>query len=338
MKCRGLIVAVLVASLASGLTGCGWNASAQKPKRIALVLSGARGDRAFNDLAAAGFDRATDDFPITPLELPRTGTEDEASRIGLARFRDADLIILAGYDFAAELQQQPQDGKHRYAILDAVVPRPDVLAATFAVHEGSYLVGAAAALKSRSGRIGFLGGVDIPPIRNFLAGYVAGARAVRPDIVVDVKFLAKRDDLSGFNAPDKANRVALAQYQHGADVIFHAAGNSGLGLFEAAKRYSQQSGSKVWAIGVDSDQYQQVNPTLRPYILTSMLKRLDVAVYEIIRAEVEGRFQAGTQVFDLKRGGVGYATSGGYVDDIKGRLDALAKDIAEGRIKVPDRV
>jgi Uncharacterized ABC-type transport system, periplasmic component/surface lipoprotein len=125
-------------------------------------------------------------------------------------------------------------------------------------------------------------------------------------------------------------------YQDGADIVYHAAGGSGQGVFEAAKEFSAQSGGKVWGIGVDSDQYNTVSEDLRDFVLTSMLKRVDVAVFTTIDNFVTGTDQSGVLVFDLKADGVGYSTSGGFVDDITDQLEALRKDIISGAVTVPD--
>ena len=142
-------------------------------------------------------------------------------------------------------------------------------------------------------------------------------------------------DFSGFNLPDKGKEIALAQYEAGADIIYHAAGGTGAGLFEAAKEVSESTGSKVWAIGVDADQYNTVSAELQPYILTSMLKKVDTAVYLTIKAIVDGTFAGGVSVFDLSVDGVGYSTSGGYVDDIASQLDDFKAQIVSGAITVP---
>src|SRR5207247_1067833 len=153
----------------------------------------------------------------------------------------------------------------------------------FAENEGSYLVGAAAALASKSGHIGFIGGVNTPLIQKFQAGYDAGAKSINASIMIDHTYLTQPPDFSGFNSPDKAQVAAQAMYQAGADVVYHAAGGSGAGLFSAAATFSTQNNTNVWAIGVDSDQYQTASAEEKPYILTSMLKKVDVAVYDKIK-------------------------------------------------------
>ncbi len=157
---------------------------------------------------------------------------------------------------------------------------------SFAEEQGSFLVGAAAALKSQTGTIGFIGGVENDLIKKFEAGYTAGAKAVNPDIEILVNYITQPPDFTGFNDPAKGKEIAASQYEAGADVIYAAAGGSGLGVFEAAAEAGEPG--EVWAIGVDSDQYELVSPELQPYVLTSMLKKVDVATYETIRRVCEG--------------------------------------------------
>ncbi len=203
----------------------------------------------------------------------------------------------------------------------------------FAEEQGSFLVGAAAALKSQTGTIGFIGGVENDLIQKFEAGYTAGAQAVNPDIEVLANYISQPPDFSGFNDPTKGKEIAAAQYEDGADVIYSAAGGSGLGAFQAAAEAGEPG--EVWGIGVDSDQYNLVSADLQPYILTSMLKKVDVATYDTIAAFCAGEFAAGTQVFDLSVDGVGYSTTGGFVDDIADQLDAFKEQIISGEITVP---
>ncbi|HET7659600.1 MAG TPA: BMP family ABC transporter substrate-binding protein, partial [Oryzihumus sp.] len=200
-----------------------------------------------------------------------------------------------------------------------------------AEQQGSYLVGAAAALKSKTGNIGFVGGVNVDLIKKFEAGYVAGAKAVNPNIKVQIKYLSQPPDFSGFGDPAKGKTAAEGMYQNGADVVYHAAGGSGGGVFSAAK-----AAGKL-AIGVDSDQALTAPADVRGVILTSMIKKVDVAVYSFITDVKDGKFQAGNKVFDLKAGGVDYATTGGLVNDIKPKLDAYKQQIIDGKIQVPTK-
>ncbi len=210
---------------------------------------------------------------------------------------------------------------------------PNAAGLVFAEEQGSFLVGAAAALKSQSGKLGFVGGVETDLIKKFEAGFIAGAEHINPDIEILSQYVSQPPDFNGFNDSAKGKEIAAAMYADGADVVYHAAGATGLGVFEAAKEAGEPG--SVWAIGVDSDQYNQVSADLQPYILTSMLKRVNVAVYETIKDYVEGNFQPGARVFDLEADGVGYSTTGGFVDDIAAELDGYAEQIIAGEIEVP---
>ena len=143
-------------------------------------------------------------------------------------------------------------------------------------------------MKSETGHIGFIGGVENDLIKKFEAGYTAGAKQVNPDITVDVKYISQPPDFSGFNDPAKGKEIAAAMYEGGADIVYAAAGGSGLGMFQAAKEYSDANDTHVCGIGVDSDQILTVGADLEPYVMTSMLKRVDVAVYNTIGDYLEG--------------------------------------------------
>ena len=310
--------------------------------RVGMIYDiGGRGDLSFNDSAAAGLDRAKEEFGVEAKELePDEGGENREELLRLLSEEQYDLVFGVGFLFADAIKAASADFPEvNYGLIDGgfegLEEGGNVASLTFAEHEGSFLVGAAAALKSQTGKIGFIGGVEIDLIKKFEAGYIAGAKHVNPDIEVDVKYISQPPDFSGFADPAKGKEIALGQYNGGADVIYHAAGGSGAGLFEAAKQVSEESGTKVWAIGVDSDQYQTAPEEVKEYILTSMLKRVDVAVYETIKAFVEGDFSGGSQAFGLAEDGVGYSTSGGHVDDIADQLEELKQQIIDGEIEVP---
>jgi len=325
-------------SASSGTT----TTKAASGKSVGLVYDlGGRGDQSFNDAAAAGLEKAKKDFGITTKELePDQGGENREELMRLLADQGSELIFGIGFLFEDSIKATAPDYPDaQFAIVDSVVDQPNVASLTFAENEGSYLVGAAAALKSKTGKIGFIGGVETDLIKKFEAGYVAGAKKIKPDIQVDVKYISQPPDFTGFNDPAKAKEIAAAQFGAGSDVVFHAAGGSGGGLFAAAKEYSDANNTHVWAIGVDSDQYKTAgDASLQPFILTSMLKKVDVAVYDTIK-----RFNGGTKVggqatvYDLKAGGIDYATSGGFVDDIKSQLDDLKSQIVDGKITVPDK-
>jgi len=299
---------------------------------------GGRGDQSFNDSAAAGLDKAVKDYGISVQELePTAGGENREENLRLLAEAGYPLNFAIGFAFAdGVIATAPEFEDTGFAIVDSVVDMPNVASIVFAEHEGSALVGAAAALTSETDIIGFIGGVNIGLIQKFESGYRFGAEQINPDIEILVQYLTEPPDFAGFNDPAAGKEAALAMYEQGADVVYHAAGGSGGGLFEAAKETSEATGSKVWAIGVDSDQYNTADPSLREYILTSMLKRVDVAVYTTITNFLTEGNQSGVLVFDLASDGVGFSTSGGFVDDIAPQINDLRALIVTGQLVVPD--
>lgn len=350
-----LAFGALVAAGCSKNTGTGGGGSPSATKtgpvvKVALLYDlGGRGDKSFNDSAAAGLDQAKKAFNLDAKELqPNSGGTNRDELINLAASAGYKLIIGVGFLYApnigAAAQRYPDI---KFADVDGFIdkttcdtckdesPTGNLSSLLFAENEGAYLVGAAAALKSQTHKIGFIGGVNVALIQKFQAGFDAGAKSVDPTITIEHQYITQPPDFSGFNDPAKANTIAQSMYQGGADVVYHAAGGSGAGLFKAAVTYSQQNNTKVWAIGTDSDQYLSAPADQQPYILTSNLKNVNVAVYNTIRDFVQGQFTGGVKTFDLKAGGVGYATSGGFVDDIRSQLDAIAEKIKNGTITVP---
>jgi basic membrane protein A len=343
-----LAVFALIATACSGTgttttaaQGTTTTAAAMPGEGITIGMAydiGGRGDKSFNDSAAAGLDQAKADFGVSTQELePTSGGENREENLRTLAEAGTPLVFAIGFAFADGVGSTAPDfpGIDFAIVDDSSVVEPNVASLTFAEEQGSFLVGAAAALKSTTGKIGFVGGVEVDLIKKFEAGYEAGAKAVNPDIEIQVSYLTQPPDFSGFGDPAKGKEAALAMYQQGADVVYHAAGGSGSGVFEAAKDYSESNDTHVWAIGVDSDQYLTAGAELQPYILTSMLKRVDVAVYSTIKDFVEGNFTAGNHVFDLKVDGVGYATSGGFIDDIVPQLEDYKAKIISGDIVVP---
>jgi len=309
---------------------------------------GGRGDQSFNDSAAEGIDRAQNELGITFSEAePNADGSNRAELLQLQADQSA-LVIGVGFLFAADVAAvAPENPDVNFAVVDDAMLNFDVdppapvcdncAGLTFAEEQGSFLVGVAAALNTQSDTVGFIGGVGgFGLIEKFQAGFEAGVHAVNPDITVISQYITQAPDFDGFVAPDRGREIALAMYEQGADVIYHAAGGSGAGLFEAAAEYSESSGSKVWAIGVDSDQYNTAAPEVQEYILTSMLKRVDVAVYEIVKAQQDGTFTAGNVVYDLSVDGVGYSTSGGFLTDEQiATIEDYKQQIIDGAIEVP---
>jgi len=296
---------------------------------------GGRGDQSFNDSAAAGLDRASSELGLEePEELEAADGEtdaDKEERLRLLADGDFNPIIAVGFAYSAALTAvAPDYPDTRFAIIDDASAVGDNIAnLIFAEEEGSFLVGAAAALKSTAGNIGFVGGVETPLIKKFEAGYTAGAKAVNPAITVQAQYLTQVPDFSGFGDPAKGKTAAQGMYDAGADVVYQAAGGSGGGVFEAA------SESGKLAIGVDSDQYNTADPAVQEVIITSMLKKVDVAVSDFLTSVSEDNFTAGELVYDLEKDGVGYSTTGGKVDDIVTQLDAFKAQIISGEITVP---
>lgn len=341
-KLIGLLLAVL---LIFGIAACGdddddsaspGGTGDETPAlKVGLAYDiGGRGDKSFNDAAAAGLDRVQEELELEIKELSAAVGEtdaDKESRLRLLAEEGYDPIIAVGFAYATALKAMAGDFPDtRFGIIDdASFEAPNVRSLVFAEEQGSYLVGAAAALKSTTNNIGFVGGVQVPLIGKFEAGYIAGAKKIKPDITVQVKYLTQPPDFTGFNDPAKGREAADGMFDQGADVVYHASGGSGGGVFESA----EAKGHK--AIGVDSDQYESAPAAVRDVIMTSMLKRVDVAVFTFVDDVGKGDFEAGTERFDLAVDGVGYSTSGGMVDDIEDQLDDLKQQIIDGDITVP---
>jgi basic membrane protein A and related proteins len=314
--------------------GDGDDTGAQSDIKIGMAYDvGGRGDQSFNDAAAKGMDQAVEEFGMESQESEAADGEPESAREERLRtFADAGYspIIAVGFAYSESVAKVAPDYPDvSFAIIDDEGAQGDNIAnLVFAEEQGSFLVGAAAALKTETDHVGFIGGVEVPLIQKFEAGFVAGAQEVNPDIEIDITYLTQAPDFSGFNDPAKGKTAAQGMFDSGADVVYHAAGGSGGGLFEAA------SESDNWAIGVDSDQYELADESVRDVILTSMLKNVDVAVYEFLTEINDGNVPSGTVRYDLESDGVGYSTSGGFVDDITDQLDEYKQQIIDGEITV----
>jgi basic membrane protein A and related proteins len=296
---------------------------------------GGRGDQSFNDSAAAGLDQAKADLGIQADESEASDGEAESAREErLVTFAEAgyDPIIAIGFAYAESVGKvAAQYPDVHFAIIDdsSLADVPNVASLVFAEEQGSFLVGAAAGLKTKTNNVGFIGGVDVPLIHKFEAGYEAGVKASNPQAKVQVKYLTQPPDFSGFGDPAKGKTAAAGMYDNGADIVYHAAGGSGGGVFEAA------ADAGGLAIGVDSDQYNTADPSVQKVIMTSMLKNVNVAVYNYLTEVAGGTFPSGVNTYDLSVDGVGYSTSGGQIDDIKDQLDAFKQQIIDGEITVP---
>jgi basic membrane protein A len=353
-----LLATAGVAVVAFGLAACGDknvssggdnNAAPQTKIGMAYDIGG-RGDKSFNDAAAAGLDKIKTEFSgkveTKELEANKDESEnDKYERLKLLCTSGYNPVIAVGFIYAGTdpangpLAKAAKDCPNaKFAIIDdSSATASNIANLVFAEEEGSFLVGAAAALKSQSGQVGFVGGCTVPLIQKFEAGYKAGVAQVNKDenkkVTVNTKYLSTpADKCSGFNDPAKGKTTAEGQYDAGADIVYQAAGGSGNGVFQAA------TAKKKWAIGVDSDQYNTVDAALRDVIITSMLKRVDTAVHTFLKDYIDSqKFTAGATTFNLKVDGVGYSTSGGKVDDIKAKLDAYKQKIIDGSIMVPTK-
>lgn len=345
-----------VAALTIGLAACGSNsttgnsastaptsgsASGSSAAQLKVGMAydvGGRGDHSFNDSAASGLDEAEKKFGIKPTEVAASNGENDAARVNrlqqLAQNGNT-AIVAVGFTYADAVGKVAKQFPNvKFAIIDDASDASkgdNVDQITFTEEQGSFLAGAAAALKTKSNHIGFVGGVQSPLIQKFQAGYVAGAKYVNKDIKVDVAYLTQPPDFSGFADPAKGKTAAAGMYQNGADIVYGAAGKSGDGVFQAAKA----AGTGHWAIGVDSDQAQTADASVRDVILTSMVKGVNVGVLDFLTKVHDGSFKAGNSIFALKDGGVSLATTGGHIDDIKSKLEEIKAKIVSGEIKVP---
>ena len=310
---------------------------------------GGRGDKSFNDSAAAGLDAAKKKFGVSTKEVTVT-TGSDAEREGKLRLLAAagyNPIIAVGYLYATPLKAVALDYPNvQFGIIDdSSIDLLNVAGLVFAEEQGSYLAGVAAALASKSGKIGYIGGVRIPLLQKFEAGFVAGVKATKKSASVDVKYVTEFPDFSGFNDPAKAKVIAKGMIDRGVDVIYSAAGASGAGNFAAAAE-AAFAGKKVWTIGSDTDQYLTVSAAEKKNMLTSMIKRIDTAVYDVIAASAKGtsvndvldaKYGVYGRVYTVARDGVGLSYSGGYLTNYKDQLEKVAADIKSGKILVPTK-
>jgi len=298
------------------------------------------GDKSFNDAANAGLQQANDEGIVCEentefIEADATGSNRDQNVQALAD-DGYDLVIGVGFAFSEGIATIASDYEEQnFAVIDGFANAVDdsltnVADLTFKEHEGSFLVGAAAALKCECDTIGFLGGQTGPLLEKFEAGYVAGAQEVNPDIEVLVKYIG--DDTTAFNNATAGEALSTEMYDDGAEIIYHAAGASGGGLFNAAVKEDKL------AIGVDSDQYLTASAEQQPLILTSMLKRVDTAVYDAITQTADGNFTTGFQVFGMAEDGVDYSTSNSdeLTQEIVTEVDGYKQQIVDGEITVPE--
>jgi basic membrane protein A len=342
------LVAVVAATVMAATTFVAPATAATKVKVGLAYDIGGRGDKSFNDSAAAGLDAAKKKFGVAAREVTVTqGTDSEREdKLRLLAKAGYNPVIAVGFLYAGPIKNVAADYPNtQFGIIDdSSVELLNVAGLVFAEEQGSYLAGVAAALASKSGKVGYIGGVRTSLLQKFEAGYVAGVKATKKNATVDVKYITEFPDFSGFNDPAKAKVIAKGMIDRGVDVIYSAAGGSGAGNFQAATD-AAKAGKKVWTIGVDSDQFLSASAAEKKNMLTSMIKRVDLAVYDVIAAVVSGSTvndildEKGLygRRYDLATAGVGVSYSGGYITKYKAQIDKAAAAIKSGKIKVPTK-
>lgn len=306
--------------------------------RIVHFINGARGDESFFDSAVRGIAKAEEDFGIevATIEAGYNSSTWGEQLEEAAASEDYDVLI-TGSALMRELLEgvAPKHPDKRFIIYDSSVDRAEggfenVYPVLYRQNEGAYLAGVYAGLMTESGTIGILGGMNSTTINDFVVGYRQGAESVRPNIVVLVRYA------ENWNDPDLGEEMATEMYDQGADIVFQAAGTTGLGVFKAA------SASGKYAIGVDSDQaliIEKTDPDQASHILTSMMKNVDASLYRALGLYVEGELPFGeAETLGVKEGGVGLARNRYYEvatpEEVKATLDRAEEDIRAGRITV----
>lgn len=345
---KALTLGMIAASLAVLLTGCTGGASNTdstnmapstttgnssnpegKKLKVAMVFdSGGKGDKSFNDSAFAGLERAQKELGVEIRTVDSKSEKDYETNLDTLSGEGFDMVVAVGITQMNALNAvAPKHPGTKYAIIDAPVAQPNVRALLFSEEQGSFLAGYVAGATTKTGKIGFVGGKKIDLILKFEAGYRAGAMLANPKVVVmPGKYTESWDDTQA----GKENAKVL--FNDGADIVFHAAGRCGVGVIEAAKE------AKKYAIGVDSDQ-DNVAPG---FVLTSMIKRCDEAVFQSIKDMQDGKFEAGMKVYDLKSKGVGLSEMKNTKDIVGAatiaKIAEVTQQIIDGKITVPTKL
>ena len=321
---------VLGALAAAAFVTFGMGAASAEDFQPAIIFDmGGKFDKSFNEAAYNGAERFKEEAGVEYLEFEITNESQRDQALRRMARRGATIVVAVGFSQATPLETVSQEFPDTsFTIIDSVVEQPNVQSVVFKEHEGSFLVGMAAALKSETGKVGFIGGMDIPLIRNFAHGYEQGVKHVNPDAEVYVNMTGTTP--AAWNDPAKGAELAQSQFDRGADVVYAAAGGTGLGVLQTAA-----DGGK-FSIGVDSNQ-NYLHPGS---VLTSMLKRVDVAVYNAFMGAKDGSWAPGTQNLGLAEEGVGYAVdehNEALLDDsITAELESAKAKIVAGEIEVTD--
>ncbi|OPZ73706.1 MAG: Membrane lipoprotein TmpC precursor [Firmicutes bacterium ADurb.Bin456] len=335
-------MAALLTVVVSGCSGIFDSSASRKqvtePLKVGLVLDvGGRGDLSFNDAARKGLEKVKKEFgPYVQVQCLEPVEEADREKLLSSLAREKyDLVLGLGQFFTSATEKVALDFPlTRFVLIDAYIDglklNNNISCFTFRENEGAFLAGAAAAMKTRSGKIGFIGGTEMPVIERFEAGYAAGAKYIKPDIVVLSSYVGT--GLEGFRKPEKGAELALRQMDGGADVIFHAAGGSGNGVNEIVTSRGRL------VIGVDIDQTFTLAEGQQAYVLTSVIKGVDKAVYDSVDFHVKGELNGGYYEYGLRDGGVSYAENNVnkiLLGDIKPRLEEIKSGIVNGEIIVP---
>ncbi len=318
---------LLTVSAMLGLAMGGAQAADLEP---AVVFDmGGKFDKSFNEGVFNGVEKFRKETGIKYREFEVTNPTQREQALRRMAQRGADPVLGVGFAQGPALEKVAKEYPNtRFTIIDSVVDLPNVQSVIFKEHEGSFLVGALAAAASKTGKVGFIGGMDIPLIRRFACGYLQGVKRVKPDAEVFQNMTGSTP--AAWNNPTKGSELAKSQFDRGADVVYAAAGGTGIGVYQAAK-----DAGKL-AIGVDSNQNHLHPGTM----LTSMLKRVDVAAYSAFKGAKDGTWKPGIRNLGLAENGVGWALDEHnkdlITDKMKELVDRATKDIVTGRVKVHD--
>lgn len=334
------------AALALSATACGKSStdsgsspsSDSKATKAAIAYDiGGRGDQSFNDAAYAGLKKAEDELGVKGAEAEPSEGEGDADKVqrltALARAGN-NPVIGVGFAYAPAIEKVAKAyPKTTFGLIDDTSKTgPNIANLVFNEEQGSYLAGVAAAKASKTGTVGFIGGVEVPLIKKFEAGFAQGVKDTNPKAKVLVQYLTQPPNFDGFSKPDLGKAAAQGQIDKGADVIYAAAGLAGSGSIEAAATAGK------WAIGVDSDQYNQAGlASYKDHILTSVTKDVSDSVFNVIKSVKDGKPQTGEIRYGLATDGVGLADSNPAYKKMTEVTEAVAKakkDIVDGKITV----
>lgn len=331
--CSLLMVSCLVASMA--LSGCSGSGKApaesggDKKMKVALITgAGGLGDRSFNDSAWAGFQKAEKELGVEIKAIEPATVAEYATSLRTAADGGYDFIMTAGSDWGDTVNElAPKYPNIKFGAINITCELDNVAVAKFSDFESGFMAGALAGLMTETNKVGYIGGMDVPAIQRFEVGYEEGVQYVNPDAEVLDTYVGS------FGDPGKGKEFAIQLFSQGADVIYHGAGKSGEGMFDAVK--NAEDGCYV--IGCDSDQDYIVEGK----VLASTLKRVDVASYDFIKMAKEGNFKSGDQIYNLANGGIGFSdmtyTKGKIVsDEVVAKLDEIREDIKNGKIQITD--